>query len=458
MRQATADLVVVGGGLAGVAAALEAADRGASVLLLEKMAELGGSSVLSGGCLAFAGTDLQRAQAIEDSDDLLFSDLREVGAFENDERVVRAYVAHQLDTYQWLRRQGAEFSPVIEASSGQSVPRVHTVDPADLVRLLARRARATGRVEILTGSAVRRLLRGPAGERVEGLTVEDDAGGVSVASRRGVILASGGFSRNPELIHRFAPGYENALLIGGDGNVGDGLRMAWQLGADLRDMPYIKGTFGKHPVDTTNLHACLAVYKGAIAVNQDGQRFVDESISYKLLGDACLRQPDGCAYQILDQAIFEQGENRVRILDFERRLEDGLMIKAESLEDLAARIEVPREALLRTVADYNGFVGAGSDPQFGRKHLVHRYGALRRIDRPPFYAYPSSTAVLATYCGLRVDDRMRVIDVFGAPIGGLFAAGEVVGGFHGGAYMTGSALGKAAIFGRIAARTATEGA
>ncbi|HLE44319.1 MAG TPA: FAD-dependent oxidoreductase, partial [Methylomirabilota bacterium] len=104
MRQATADLVVVGGGLAGVVAALEAADGGASVLLLEKMAELGGSSVLSGGCLAFAGTDLQQAQAIEDSDDLLFSDLREVGAFENDERVVRAYVAHQLDTYQWLRR------------------------------------------------------------------------------------------------------------------------------------------------------------------------------------------------------------------------------------------------------------------------------------------------------------------------------------------------------------------
>ena len=458
MREATADLVVVGGGLAGVAAALEAADRGASVLLLEKMAELGGSSVLSGGCLAFAGTDLQQAQAIEDSDDLLFSDLREVGAFENDERVVRAYVAHQLDTYQWLRRQGAEFSPVIEASSGQSVPRVHTVDPADLVRLLARRARATGRVEILTGSAVRRLLRGPAGERVEGLTVEDDAGGVSVASRRGVILASGGFSRNPELIHRFAPGYEKALLIGGDGNVGDGLRMAWQLGADVRDMPYIKGTFGKHPVDTTNLHACLAVYKGAIAVNQDGQRFVDESISYKLLGDACLRQPDGCAYQILDQAIFEQGENRVRILDFERRLEDGLMIKGESLAELAARIEVPRQALLRTVADYNGFVGAGSDPQFGRKHLVHRYGALRRIDRPPFYAYPSTSAILATYCGLCIDERMRVIDVFGAPIGGLFAAGEGVGGVHGGAYMTGSALGKAAIFGRIAARTATEGA
>ena len=458
MRHRNADLVVVGGGLAGVAAALEAADGGTSVLLLEKMAELGGSSALSGGCLAFAGTDLQQAQGIEDSDDLLFSDLREVGAFENDEHIVRAYVAHQLDTYQWLRRQGVEFSPVIEVSSGQSVPRVHTVDPADVVRLLARRARATGRVEILTGMSVRRLLRDSTGERVEGVRAEGGSEVLSVASRHGVILASGGFSRNPELIHRFAPGYDKCLLLGGEGNVGDGLRMAWQLGADVRDMPYIKGTFGKHPVDMANLNALLAVYKGAIAVNQDGQRFVDESISYKLLGDACLRQPDGCAYQILDQAIFEQGENRVRIVDFERRLDDGLMIQADTLEQLAARIEVPREALRRTVAEYNGFVDAGSDPQFGRRHLVHKHGALCRIERPPFYAYPSTTAVFGTYCGLCVDARMRVIDVFGAPIAGLFAAGEVVGGLHGGAYMTGSALGKAAIFGRIAARTAMGGA
>lgn len=454
MLQRDAELVVVGGGLAGVAATLEAVEAGIDVLLLEKMGDTGGSSAMSGGCLAFAGTDLQRAQGIEDSDELLFRDLREVGELENDERIVRAYVANQRDTYEWMRRKGAEFSPVIEASSGQSVPRVHTVDPADLVRLLERLARATQRVEVLTGTTVRRLRRRSTEGRVEGVIAERRGEGLTITSRRGVILTCGGFSRNPELIHRFAPGYEKSILIGGEGNVGDGLRMAWQVGADFRDMAYIKGTFGKHPVDTTNPHPCLAVYKGAIAVNQDGRRFADESISYKLLGDACLRQPSGCAYQILDQGIFEQGENQVRILDFERRLEDGLMIKAGSLEQLAPIIEVPPDALRRTVAEYNGFVDAGHDPQFGRKHLVHKYGALRRIERPPFYAYPSTTAVVSTYCGLCIDEAMRVIDVFGQPIEGLFAAGEIVGGLHGRAYMTGSALAKAAIFGRIAARTA----
>ena len=457
MQERDTELVVVGGGLAGLTAALEAGEAGIHVLLLEKMDETGGSSAMSSACLAFAGTDLQRAQGIEDSDALLFQDLREVGGFENDERIVGAYVLHQRDTYEWLRRKGAEFSPVIEASSGQSVPRVHTTDPAGLVRLLERLARATGRVEVLTGITARRLLRRSADRRVAGVIAERGGEGLTVTSRRGVILACGGFGRNAELIHRFAPGYERAILIGGEGNVGDGLKMAWDLGADFRDMAYIKGTFGKHPVDTTTVHACLAVYKGAIAVNQDGRRFVDESISYKLLGDACLRQPGGCAYQILDQGIFEQGENDMRLFDFERRVAAGLMLKAERLEELAAMIEVPPDALRRTVADYNRGVAAGHDPEFGRRHLVHRHGALRRIERPPFYAYPSATAIFGTYCGLCVDAAMRVLDVFGEPIEGLLAAGEIVGGLHGSAYMTGSALGKAAIFGRIAARTAAAG-
>ena len=447
-------LVVIGGGLAGFAAALEAAEAGAEVVLLEKQADTGGSSAMSGGCLAFAGTDLQRELSIEDSDELLFRDLREVGQFENDEAIVRAYVQGQLSTYAWLRRHGVEFSPLIEASSGQSVPRVHTVDPADMVRGLAAHCRASGKVRVITSARAERLLRDERSGRVQAVLAEKDGARFKASASDGIILTSGGFARNRELVHRFAPLYDNAVFVGGEGNVGDGLRMAWRLGADFRDVAYIKGTYGKHPVDTSTNHPLLAVYKGAIAVNQDAKRFVDESISYKLLGDACMRQAYSSSYQIFDQDIFESGDNRVRILDFERRLEDGLMIQAPSLEKLAQLIEVPAAALLQTVVRYNAFVASGCDADFGRKHLVHNHGQLRRIERAPFYAYPSTAAVFGTYCGLCVDSGMRVLDVFGEPIEGLFAAGEVVGGLHGGAYMTGSALGKAAIFGRIAARCA----
>lgn len=452
------EVLVVGGGLAGFAAALEAAQAGAQVLLLEKMAVTGGSSAMSGGCLAFAGTDLQAAAGVEDSAELLKRDLLEVGRHENDPALVQTYVDHQLGTYEWLKAQGVAFSPVIEASSGQSVPRVHTVDPADTVRLLEARCRASGRVTILLGTRALRLLRDSETAPVHGALVSDADGEFSIRARRGVLLASGGFGRNAELVHGFAPHYDNAVFVGGDGNVGDGLAMARKLGADLRDMAYIKGTYGKHPVDTLNHHSCLAVYKGAIAVNEHGKRFVDESISYKLLGDAVMAQPLHTSFQIFDQPIFESGDDRVRILDFSRRLEEGLIVQADTLQGLAQQIEVPYDALQATVERYNGYCDSGDDAEFGRRKLVHNHGELRRIETGPFYAYPSTAAVFGTYCGLRVDPELRVLDVFGEPIAGLYAAGEVIGGFHGGAYMTGSALGKAVVLGRVAVRSALQAA
>jgi flavocytochrome c len=450
--QREVDFVVVGGGMAGTVAALAAAEAGLSVILLEKLADLGGSSAISGGVLALAGTDLQHAAGIEDSGELLRRDLLEVGNHENKVEIVDAYVANQLGTYHWLRDHGIEFSTNVWASSGQSVPRSHTVDPAATVRKLAALGRETGRVEILRGVAACELVRNPTTERVVGLIAEQNGERITFTARRGVLLACGGFSQNPGLIHRFVPNMDRAVLNGGEGNMGDGLKMAWRLGADVADMPFIKGTFGKHPVDRTNIHTCLAVYKGAIAVNDDGVRFMNESMSYKLLGDECLKQQNGCSYQILDQGIFEFGENDTPVFDFERRVEQGLMLKCETLDMLAAELEIPADVLLHTVKTYNDAVNNGND-NFGRNHLVHNYGALRKIEQPPFYAYPSTTAIFGTYCGVVTTPDTQVVDVFGKPIEGLYAAGEMMGGFHGGAYMTGSALGKAAVFGFIAART-----
>lgn len=446
MTPETRDVIVIGGGAAGWSAALAAAEAGASVMLLEKLEESGGSSALSGGCLAFAGTDLQAAQGVSDSPDLLYRDLVEVGQGVNDPALVRTYCDSQLETYDWLKQAGVHFSPVIETASGQSVPRVHTVDPADMVRALKAAAERTERVEYRAGQAAEALETDASGH-VRGVLL---ANGTCLAARKAVVLASGGFAKNPELLMQYAPQYAEAVFVAGAGSQGDGLRMGLALGADLRDMAYVKGTFGKHPTDETNDHSLQAVYKGAIAVNQDGQRFVDESISYKLLGDAVMAQPWHTAYQIMDQGVFDTGDDRVRILDFGRRLEEGLFYVADSLEDLARQIEIEPEVLVATVNRYNGYVDAGHDAEFGRNHLVHKHGELRRIETAPFYAYPSTAVVFGTYCGLRIDSAARVLRADGAAIPGLFAAGEVTGGFHGAAYMTGSALGKAVVFGRIA--------
>jgi fumarate reductase flavoprotein subunit len=245
--------------------------------------------------------------------------------------------------------------------------------------------------------------------------------------------------------------------MGGPGNTGDGLLMAWQLGAGFRDMAYIKGTFGNHPSAGPEDHFLLfPMYAGAIAVNSHAQRFVDESLSYKLIGEACLKQPGCIGYQVFDQPIFERGRRGIPSMDFQADLEAGRVISAPTLRQLAAKLGLAPDALERTVAEYNGFVERGVDQAFGRDGLCNHYGELVPISTAPFYAFASKSVVLATYCGLTVDAGARVKDVYGTVIPNLFAAGGVMGGFHGQAYMTGTANGKAVIFGRIAARSALQ--
>ncbi len=448
-----ADLIVMGAGGAGLAAAIVAADAGADVLLLEKAGQTGGSSRICGGLLAFAGTDIQQRHGIEDSSELLYQDLMEVGRHENNPALVRAYTDNQLATYGWLREQGVTFSDRPDASSGQSVPRCHVIDPDAMIEVLTRQARSRRRITMVKDAAGSRLIRETNG--VAGMKIAHDGGTHDVAAAKGVVLASGGFTRNAALIHTFVPKQAKAWVSGGEANTGDGLLMAWQFGAGVRDVAYIQGTFGKHPTNHSTRHSLLAVYKGAIAVNLAGKRFVDESLSYKLLGTASLEQDGDYTWQIFDQPIYDSHEEEVSIFDVRHRHRDGMLVEANSLEELAAKTGLDAGTLKASVISYNDNVRMGGDPDFHRRHLVHNHGALVPIETPPFYAHASTAALYGTYCGLTVDPTMRVLDVFGAPIPGLWAAGEIVSGLHGAAYMTGSALGKALIFGRLAGGNAS---
>lgn len=448
------DLVVVGGGLAGHCAALAAAEAGAQVLLLEKEAKIGGATILSGGSFAFAGTPLQRREGVDDSDERLRADLRRVGGYENDAALVDAYVGRQRETHDWLAAKGVVFERLF-AASGHSVPRGHSRNAQEVLDIVARHGHATGRVTTRLATAARRLLRSEADGAVTGVRAEASGESFSVEARHGVVLATGGFSRNEKLLALFAPNQAKAQRMGGPGNTGDGLLMAWHLGAAFRDMGYIKGTFGNHPSAGPEDHFLLfPMYAGGIAVNQRGERFADESLSYKLVGEACLRQPGAIGWQVFDQPIFERGKPGIPSMDFAADLAASRVVRAATLAGLAAAVGIDPAGLERTVARYNRFVGRGCDEDFGRRHQCNEHGELVPIGRPPFYAFASRSVVLATYCGLTVDAASRVEDVYGATIPRLFAAGGVTGGFHGKAYMTGTANGKAAIFGRIAAETA----
>src|SRR3954452_352475 len=190
----TYDLIILGGGLAGMCAAVEAGEEGASVLLLEKQDELGGSTVLSSGYMAFAGTDMQESAGITDTTESLMNDLIEVGGGVNDQELTNVYGQHQLETYQWLINHGVEFR-TLQAVSGHTVPRGHTIDPHQGIQALYKRTRELANVNIQMKASAKRLLKNEKG-RINRVLMEVEGQLDTVHAAKGVLLATGGFSKS----------------------------------------------------------------------------------------------------------------------------------------------------------------------------------------------------------------------------------------------------------------------
>lgn len=448
----TYDLVVIGSGIAGQATATSAAEAGLSVMLLEKTGQLGGSSAMSGGWFAFTGTEEQAAEGIDDSPELFLQDLLEVGEHRNDRSLLDAYLAQQKETYRWLKAHGVVFREV-EISSGQSARRSHNSSIKEVLAALHRDYTALGGQTRLYSSA-QKLIRNTDG-RVTAVVAETPEGKQLFGGRAGVVLATGGFSRGTDLLKIFAPEQLAAIPYGGKGNTGDGLRMAWKLGAGMADMSFISGTYGSHPETGEEFHELLtAYYMGAIIVNKHGRRFMDESQDYKTLGREVLDQPEGLGFEIFDAKVRAMSHRGIPLKDIDTLEDIGHVHRADTLEELAEVAGIDPTALVETVARYNAAAIGRQEDEVGRTSLCNGVGELQPIDQAPFYAYPAKSLMTTTYCGVTINTSGEVTDVDGQVIEGLYAAGEVTGGFHGAAYMTGTSLGKGAVFGRVVARQA----
>lgn len=440
----TVDLLVLGSGIAGQTAATAAAEAGLSVILAEKTDRLGGSTVMSGGWFAFSDTEEQRSEDVADSAELFLHDMLTVGEYRNDPALLHAYLDHQHRTYQWLKDHGVVFRE-IEISSGQSAKRSHNSDIVVVMASLHQHFVAAGGTTLMEHRGTKLLTDGEG--VVIGARLQGPNGEVDVYARGGVVLATGGFSRGTQMLKTFAPEQLAAIPFGGIGNTGDGLRMAWKLGADMADMSTVTGTYGSHP-DTGDVHELLtAYYMGAIIVNREGERFVDESVSYKTLGRAVLDQTDGLGVQIFDATVRAKSHRGIPLKDMDTLEEKGHIHHADTIEELAAIVSVEAAALRATVDRYNAVARDGGADDMGRTSLCNGVGELQPIEQAPFYAYPAKSLMTTTYCGVTVTPDAEVVDVEGAVIPGLYAVGEVVGGFHGAAYITGTSLGKGAVFG-----------
>ena len=452
----THDFVVIGAGSGGLAAAAYAKDAGLDVVVLEKLSFVGGSSLICGGAWATAGTDEQKAKGIEDSPEKYLEDMLATGQHQNDPELVKAMIASTRIAYEFVTKKIGVKPDTVDAASGMSVPRAHHFVPANLIKGLYDDDKSTG-VPFLIHTAAERLVWDPETASIEGVRATSKGKTLWIRAKKGVLIASGGFSRNPKLLKKYNPLMAAVDPEGSPGNTGDGLLMAQAYGADVLDTQYIKATFGYRPDPKKyGPHTLHGYYEGAILVNGEGKRFVNESISYKLLSDAALKQKDVKAFEFFDEAV------RVKMRDSTAKyrkllgpLDNGgeveYCLRGNTVEEVAQKAGIDPKVLRATVDRYNDFARKGKDEDFGRTSLTSGYGKIFPLTEGPFYLYQAKPRLIATYCGLRIDPKARVIDVFGEPIPHLYACGEAIGGVHGAAYMSGSAVGKAIGFGRIAA-------
>ncbi|MDP3416538.1 FAD-dependent oxidoreductase [Falsiroseomonas sp.] len=444
--QHRADVIVIGGGMAGCAAALEATERGASVIVLDKAGRLGGNSILAAGIFALPLGD--SAAARQD----FAREYERIGQGRGNAEIFALMAEHVRENIAWLERNGVAFGP-----EGESAPfrvAVRTVGPGAwrgmpvLFQAMRERIEARGgRFDF--GVKARELVMDNRGH-VVGVRAAGPDGLVDYLGRT-VVIAAGGYAANTAMLEAFADPNAGALMVRGyRGATGDGHRMAEAAGAGLRGMG---GMMALHiaavdPDSTAAGQPAFAI-PHAISINRAGERFVDESRGYVAHGKAVLTQPQGLTTLVFDQRIAEI-EAVAGVVGNFRRL--GLDVhQADTIEALAAKVGLPPEATARTVNAFNAAVQDGAAPGASPPKRT----LARKVEKAPFFAlHPLVPGITLTFGGVMTDTSARVLEADGRVIPGLFAAGEGAGGAFFEDYIGGGALTMCLVMGRIAGRSA----
>jgi fumarate reductase flavoprotein subunit len=449
-----ADVIIIGAGTAGLPAGIVVAEAGCNAVILEAMTSCGGSLNIIGGTLVFAGTDEQKAAAIDDSPEILYRDLIDVSGAVPE--LARAYADNQLDAYRMLKEEGVKY-PGLVPHPGHTKVRCHGwmagLGPK-VVEALENRARRRG-VEILFKHRATRLITNPQSGRIIGVKVIVNGETKNFKAKKAVILATGGFGRNPEMVAEYTPHMLNAVPIMPAGHRGDGLKMGMAVGAATKDIS-VSVTPSWPVCVQTHVGAIWAVFHGGILVNKDGKRFHDESCMesyYGPLTGIAMKQPGGIYWVVYDEKIrTEVGK------DCENHLKHYIArcreYKATSMEELAKSAGIDPQGLKETVNKYNSDIDAvGYDTLYGRRSQFGPYRPVEKIVTP-FYAIKCVTSTTSLKGGLKINDRTQVLNQFGEVIPALYAAGEVSAGLHTKTYLLGVMTTSAMTLGIIAARNA----
>lgn len=432
------DVVVIGAGGAGMTAAIEALDAGASVIILEKMSMVGGNTVRASGGLNAAGSASQKAAGIEDSPEVMIQDTMKGGKEKNDPALVRYLAEHSAAAIDWLIAIGLDVSEVAQGA-GATNARMHrgkggAIIGSSLVQVLRENLEKRG-VKVLLNAQATELIQEDGA--VKGLKALYHGVPIEVRSNA-VVIATGGFGANEEMFVKYRPDLAGFKTTNHKGATGDGIVMAEAVGAATVDMSEIQ-TNPTVEVSSTTVISESVRGKGAIMVNQEGARFVSEMQTRDVLSSAILQQTDKIAYLILDQ----------RVMDSMKALQDnyaqGIITKGDSIETLAQTLNIDAAQLAETLATWNKAVADKKDTAFERAT-----GMDEDLSQAPYYAIKVSPAVHHTMGGIKINPETQVVSTQGEVINGLYAAGEVTGGLHGANRLGGNAVADIEVFGRQA--------
>ncbi len=441
-----ADIVVIGAGGAGMTAAIQAVQDGATdVVVLEKMPAVGGNTTRSTGGLNAAGTQYQEADGIEDSIDLFVSDTMTGGKDLNDKELVTVMAENSNAALEWVNELGADLT-VVGMFGGASVKRIHR--PSDtsavgpvLVKTLSNEIESLG-IPVLLNTKAETILLDDNGA-VCGVTATDKDGNEFTVDCTAVVLATGGFGANADMVVEYKADLAGFSTTNHAGATGDGISMAKEVGAAFVDMEQIQ----THPTvdpDTQTMYTEGVRGNGAILVNMEGKRFVDELETRDVVSAAILEQTDGVCYLVFDQAVRES------LAAIEGYINAGIVTEAETPQELGEALGIDGAALAETLTAYAGYQASGNDEEFGRESME------LPLDQPKYYAALCAPAIHHTMGGVKVDTASQVLKEDGSPIAGLFAAGEVTGGVHGANRLGGNAVTDIVVFGRIAGSSAAK--
>ena len=444
------DVVVVGGGGAGFAAAISAKEAGANVVLVEKLGQVGGNTLISGGEYAAPANELQEKEGIEDSKEQFAKDVEEAGGNKD---LIKVLAENATDGAHWLRDDiGVEWLDSLMFFGGHSVkrsfiPKNHTGN--ELISNYKAKADELG-IDVLTNTDVKEILTKDG--KVSGVRAESEDKDLTI-NAKSVVLASGGFGANAEMCYENDKEVdEHVLSTNSPGATGDGIVMAEALGADTVDMDKIQ----LYPVCDVETGKLLYVgdtrlVGGALLVNKEGKRFVEELDTRRAISMGIKEQTDHVGYLIWDEKSNEKtGTMKSNPEEAESLYERGLLYKADTIEELADHFEIDKEALLETVNNFNENSKKEQDPEFNLRMLGWT------IDEGPYYMLKAGPAVHHTMGGLKINPEAEVQTKDGKSIEGLYAAGEVTGGIHGSNRLGSVAMADITVFGRIAGENAAE--